>query len=108
MIYHPSNYMMNIIVAILNNTPRIGYHILTVLLSPVPFMESLELSYHPIRRKEQHKKSLQNSPILASSNMPEFVEMSPPSGPGKHPDFQVTSCHHFDTTNVDFAYIESE
>ncbi len=26
----------------------------------------------------------------------------------KHPDFQVTSCHHFDTTNVDFACIESE
>jgi hypothetical protein len=23
-------------------------------------------------------------------------------------DFQVTSCHHFDTTNVVFAYIESE
>jgi hypothetical protein len=30
------------------------------------------------------------------------------SGAGKHPDFQVTSCHHFDTTNVDFAYIKSE
>jgi len=33
---------------------------------------------------------------------------SPLSGAVKHPDFQVTSCHHFDTTNVDFAYIESE
>jgi hypothetical protein len=33
---------------------------------------------------------------------------SPFSGAGKHPDFQVTSCHHFDTTDVDFACIESE
>jgi hypothetical protein len=30
------------------------------------------------------------------------------SGAEKHPDFQVTSCHHFDTTNANFAYIESE
>ena len=29
-------------------------------------------------------------------------------GTKKHPDFQVTSCHHFVTTNIDFAYIESE
>jgi hypothetical protein len=40
--------------------------------------------------------------------MSEFIEKSPLSGAGKHPDFQVTSCLHFDTTNVDFAYIESE
>jgi hypothetical protein len=26
----------------------------------------------------------------------------------KHPNFQVTSCHQNDTTNVDFAYVESE
>ena len=26
----------------------------------------------------------------------------------KHPDFPVTLWHHFDTTNVDFAYVESE
>jgi len=26
----------------------------------------------------------------------------------KHLDFQVTACLHFVTTNVDFAYIESE
>ncbi len=26
----------------------------------------------------------------------------------KHPDFQVTSCHQNDTTNINFAYIESE
>jgi len=40
--------------------------------------------------------------------MPEFFKKSPFSGAEKHPDFQVTSCHHFDTTNADFAYIESE
>jgi hypothetical protein len=43
-----------------------------------------------------------------SSKTPESLEKPPLSGAGKHPDFQVTSCHHFDTTNVDFAYIESE
>jgi hypothetical protein len=26
----------------------------------------------------------------------------------KHPDFQVTCCLHFVTTNANFAYIESE
>jgi hypothetical protein len=40
--------------------------------------------------------------------MPEFFEKSPLSGAEKQPDFQVTSCHHFVTTNVDFAYIEFE
>jgi len=30
------------------------------------------------------------------------------SGAAKHPDVQVTLCLHFVTTNVDFAYIESE
>ncbi len=38
----------------------------------------------------------------------EFLEKSPLSEAGKHPDFQVTSCLHFVTTNVDFTYIESE
>jgi hypothetical protein len=40
--------------------------------------------------------------------MPDFFEKPPLSGPEKHTDFEVTSCLHFDTTNVDFAYIESE
>jgi hypothetical protein len=40
--------------------------------------------------------------------IPEFLEKSPLSEAAKQPDFQVTSCHHFDTTNVDFAHIESE
>jgi hypothetical protein len=40
--------------------------------------------------------------------MSEFFEKSPLSGGRKHPDFQVTSCHQNDSTNVDFAYIESE
>jgi len=40
--------------------------------------------------------------------MPEFLEKSRLSVAGKHLDFQVTSCHHFVSTDVDFAYIESE
>ncbi len=32
----------------------------------------------------------------------------PFSGAGKHPDFQVTSCLRFVSTDVDFAYIKSE
>jgi hypothetical protein len=40
--------------------------------------------------------------------MPESFEKSFLSGVGNHPDFQVTFCHHFVITNVDFAYIESE
>jgi len=40
--------------------------------------------------------------------MSELFKKSPPPEAEKHPDFQVTVCHHFDTTNVDFAYIESE
>jgi len=45
---------------------------------------------------------------LGCKEIPEFIEKSPLSEAGKHPDYQVTSCHHFDTTNVNFAYIESE
>ena len=52
--------------------------------------------------------SPQNASIFASCKMPEFFEKSTLSGAGKHPDFQVTSCHHFDTTDPNFAYIESE
>jgi hypothetical protein len=40
--------------------------------------------------------------------MPEFFEKPPLSRAEKRPDFQVTSCHQNDTTNVDFAYTESE
>ena len=43
-----------------------------------------------------------------SCKMPEFSEKSLFSGAGKHPDFQVTLCLRFVTTNVNFAYIESE
>ena len=50
----------------------------------------------------------QNSPIFMSCKMPEFFEKSRLSGAKKRPDFQVTSCHHFVTTNANFAYIESE
>ncbi len=43
-----------------------------------------------------------------SCKMPEFFKKLSLSEAKKHPDFQVTSCHHFDTTNVNFTYIESE
>jgi hypothetical protein len=43
-----------------------------------------------------------------SSEIALSIHMSPLSGAGKHPDFQVTSCLQNVTTNVDFAYIESE
>ncbi len=50
----------------------------------------------------------ENSLIFASCKIPEFSDKSLLSEAKKHPDFQVTSCHHFVTTNVDFANIESE
>jgi len=40
--------------------------------------------------------------------MPEYIEKSPLSEPGKHHNFQVTLCLHFVSTNVEFAYVESE
>jgi hypothetical protein len=40
--------------------------------------------------------------------MPEFFEKSPFSGVEKHCQDQGTSCHHFDSTDLDFAHIESE
>jgi hypothetical protein len=43
-----------------------------------------------------------------SYKMSEFFKKSHLSGLKKHPNFQVTSCHHFVTTNVNFAYTESE
>ncbi len=46
--------------------------------------------------------------VRESCKITEFFEKSPLSGAGKHHNFQVTLCHHFDTTNVDFAQIESE
>ena len=49
-----------------------------------------------------------NNSIFASCKMPEFFITSPLSEAKKHPDFQVTSCLQNVTTDVDFAYIESE
>jgi len=40
--------------------------------------------------------------------MLEFIPKPLLSGAEKYPDFQVTSCLHFDTTNANFACIESE
>jgi len=36
-------------------------------------------------------KHSQNNPIFDSYKISEFLEKSPPSGAGKHPDFQVTT-----------------
>ncbi len=52
--------------------------------------------------------TLKYSHFRELQKMPDFFKKSPLSGAEKHPDFQVTSCHHFVTTNVDFAYTESE
>jgi len=49
-----------------------------------------------------------NSSIFMNRKMLEFFEMSPFSRAEKQPDFKVTLCIHFDTTNIDFTYIESE
>ena len=40
--------------------------------------------------------------------MLEFIPKPLLSGAETHHNFQVTSCHHFVTTNADFAYIKSE
>ena len=40
--------------------------------------------------------------------MSEFFEKPLLSGAGKHPDFQVTVCLRFVTTNVKSIYIKSE
>jgi len=47
-----------------------------------------------------HKKKLWMSDITEAK--------SPLSGAKKHPDFQVTLCLHFVTTNPNFACAESE
>jgi hypothetical protein len=62
------------------------------------------------RREDQNSTQtlIPQVTLPMSNKMPEFLEKSPLSGAGKHPHFQVTSCHHFVTTNVDFAYIKSE
>jgi hypothetical protein len=57
---------------------------------------------------EELRQHCLNNSIYMRRKTPELFEKPPLSKAGKHPDFQVTSCHHFDTTNVDFAYIESE
>jgi hypothetical protein len=46
--------------------------------------------------------------VESCKKTPEFLEESTLSGAKKHPDFQVTLCLQNVSTNVDFAYIESE
>ena len=41
-----------------------------------------------------------NNSIFMHPKIPEFFEMSPLSGAGKHPDFQVKVCHHFVSTDA--------
>jgi len=67
------------------------------LAKTLPLRDSISLGY-----------SVGNNPFISSCKIPEFFDKSPLSGAEKHSDFQVTSCHHFVTTNADFAYIESE
>ncbi len=64
----------------------------------IPFLSNQ--SHQPISRTKYT--------LPTSYKTSAFFEKSHLSGAGKHPDFQVTSCLHFVTTNVDFAYIESE
>jgi hypothetical protein len=58
----------------------------------------LDQSHQPI----SHTELRIDAPIFASGKMSKFFEMSPLSGAGKHPDFQVTSCLHFVNTDVKF------
>jgi len=41
-------------------------------------------------------------PFLRVAKTSDFLEKSPLSGTEKHHNFQVTSCHHFVTTEVKF------
>jgi hypothetical protein len=50
----------------------------------------------------------QIAPFSQAVKIPEFFKKSSLSRAKKHQNFQVTSCHQNDTTNVDFAYVESE
>jgi hypothetical protein len=50
--------------------------------------------------KNYHKQKLWRSDTTQAK--------SPLSVAAKHPDFQVTSCFHFVTTNVNFACTKSE
>ncbi len=58
--------------------------------------------------KDCTQDTFKKGPIFIIYKIPEFFEKSPLSGAEKSPDFQVTLCLQNDTTNVDFAYIESE
>jgi len=48
------------------------------------------------------QNNTKTAPFFMSCKISEFFEKSPLSEAGKHPDFQVTSCLHFDSTNVDY------
>jgi len=68
-------------------------------------IDSFEFSAFQISpTSPSHKKGT----FPTSYKTSEFFEKSPLSEAGKHPDFQVTLCLQNVSTNVDFAYIESE
>ncbi len=52
--------------------------------------------------KDCTQDTLNKEPIFMSCKMPEFFKKSPLSGAEKHPDFQVTVCLRFVTTNAKF------
>jgi hypothetical protein len=53
-------------------------------------------------------KDLKSGLIFENCEMLQFSKKSLLSRAKKHPDFQVTLCHYFVSTDVNFAYIESE
>jgi len=53
------------------------------------------------------KTEQKNASFFKICKIPDFSTKSLPSEAEKHQNFQVTSCHHFVTTNVDFACVES-
>jgi len=62
-----------------------------------------------IDQRQLFRPSARIKVILPTScKTPEFFKKSPLSGAEKHSDFTVTLCLQNVTTDVDFAYIESE
>jgi len=64
------------------------------------------ISFIPDKPSSRQGKSLdyewENGPLVVSCKMPEFFEKSPLSGAGKQPNFQVTLCLRFVSTDVKF------
>ncbi|MHC4533148.1 MAG: hypothetical protein ACYS6K_04275 [Planctomycetota bacterium] len=52
--------------------------------------------------------TLKKEPIFIGCKMSELFEKSPLQEAEKHPDFGVTLCRHFVSTDVKFFYVRSE